>query len=55
MCAKKKRYVLRSYAIRVIATRQPLEPAHLSTYKCPECGGWHITKMEQTADALTTD
>ena len=47
MCAKKKRYVSEKYALSVLRFRQPKEPEKLFQYHCPECKGWHITKMIQ--------
>lgn len=47
MCAKKKRYATERFALDIMRIRQPLEPVPLHVYRCPECGGFHLTKMEQ--------
>ena len=47
MCAKKKRYVSKEYADSVIRFRQPNEPEQLYCYQCPDCNGWHLTKLSQ--------
>jgi hypothetical protein len=46
MCAKKKRYVTASFAVSALNRRIQYEQG-LQIYKCPECHGWHLTKMEQ--------
>ena len=46
MCGKKKRYATRDFAMVRLRVRQPDEPAKLYVYQCPECAGWHLTKME---------
>lgn len=47
MCAKKTRYATEGEARCILRRRQPLEQAQLWTYQCPECSGWHLTKMAQ--------
>lgn len=49
MCAKKNRYLSEEYARRVLHRRQALSDEALYLYECPECGGWHLTRMEQSA------
>lgn len=53
MCAKKKRYATAGYARSVLNYRQPHEAQRLFLYECPECRGWHITKMEQPTQEQT--
>lgn len=47
MCAKKKRYLTLHYAERIRKLRQPLSEETLHIYRCPECRGYHLTKLEQ--------
>lgn len=47
MCAKKRRYATRMLATFVLRDRQPKEQAKLQVYECPECHGWHLTRLEQ--------
>lgn len=49
MCAKKKRYATIGYAEHILQLRQPREDAALHVYRCPECCGYHLTKLEQPA------
>lgn len=46
-CGKKKRYVTEELAVRALHGRQKFVPETLFHYHCPECGGWHLTKMAQ--------
>lgn len=47
-CAKTR------WPTRELATREAVRRAlrfrglHLGTYRCPRCGGWHLTKRRQT-------
>ena len=48
MCAKKKRYFAQWYAKRVMRECMVKRPdEQLYVYHCPECSGWHITRMQQ--------
>ena len=49
MCAGKKRYATRLFAMRILRVRQPMQAERLYVYQCPECRGWHLTRMEQAA------
>lgn len=49
ICAKKKRYLSEHYAMRVMRVRQPYESVELHVYRCPECNGWHLTRLVQQA------
>lgn len=47
MCVKKVRYSEPGYARGVLNRRQKEEVVELHLYQCPDCSGWHITKMAQ--------
>ena len=48
MCRKKNRYETQRLAKKVIVERRASGwPTELYAYRCPECRGWHITRMEQ--------
>ena len=47
MCVKKARYAEQWRAERVRRDRQPREKETLYVYRCPDCRGWHLTKMAQ--------
>lgn len=46
MCAKKKRYATVGYAYLILKRREHLADSPLYVYRCPECGGFHLTKMQ---------
>ena len=46
MCAKKVRYLSAGAAHLIRKRRQPKEKATLFVYRCPECDGYHLTKMK---------
>lgn len=46
-CGKKMRYPSEESA-NVVALRRGIESGvHLRVYRCPLCGGWHITHTER--------
>ena len=42
-CASKMRYATRADAMDAIAACEEHGRRGLSTYRCPYCGGWHLT------------
>jgi hypothetical protein len=49
-CSNKHRYEDEATAMKIIRSRTTSHrdaPAALYQYHCSECGGWHITRMEQ--------
>ena len=48
-CLRKQRWMTERIAKSVIRTRLAAKnaPPALYCYTCPECGGWHITRMKQ--------
>jgi hypothetical protein len=50
-CGKKQRYVSKAAAICTARNRMRDSanppPCPLYAYSCSQCGGWHLTKLEQ--------
>ena len=47
-CASKMRYATRADALDAIAACEEHGRRGLSTYRCPYCGGWHLTSHPWT-------
>ncbi|WP_019239601.1 MULTISPECIES: hypothetical protein [Enorma] len=47
-CASKMRYATRADAMDAIAACEEHGRRGLSTYRCPYCGGWHLTSHPWT-------
>jgi hypothetical protein len=46
MCEDKRRYISEKDALEVAAYQMLLKPSlELGVYKCPYCGGWHLTNI----------
>jgi hypothetical protein len=46
-CGKKARYDTRELAELVALKRSIASDTYLRVYRCPICGGWHITHTER--------
>ena len=46
-CGKKERYGSRAEAETVALRRTIESDTYLRVYKCPICGGWHLTHTEK--------
>lgn len=45
MCGEKMRYASKGEALSAASHVLRRKAVALRTYKCPVCGGWHLTKL----------